>query len=57
MYTLTVTRDSKAFRFCGRDLAILISQAAEYDTAVITDPDGDVIYELSFPLLLQAQAC
>ena len=56
MYTLTATRDRRAFRF-QNDLQTLITQAGEYDTATITDVDGAEVYTLAFtPFMIIPQA-
>ncbi len=57
MYQLRVTRGHETFIFEDCSLDILIQFAGDWDTAVITDPDGDVVYALEFPEALKFQAC
>ncbi len=57
MYRLRVTRGHETFIFEDCSLDVLIQFAGNWDTAVITDPDGDIRYELEFPEALKFQAC
>ncbi len=57
MYRLKVTRLNETFIFEDCSLDVLIRFAGDWDTAVITDPDGDIVYALEFPEALKFQTC
>ncbi len=44
------------FVFKNYHLGTLIKQAGEFDSGSITDPDGSLVYEVSFPEFLVQQA-